>query len=90
LHERQLAHQLRVVRDMPKVERLKEEIGWPKVAFAIAVALDASLVAWLAQNYDTARPVILLAGLVAALALAVTVVYVSRLTYRRLKELEDA
>ena len=43
---------------MSKADRLKEEIGWLKVAFAIAVALDASLVAWLAQNYATASPII--------------------------------
>jgi hypothetical protein len=35
---------------MSKADHLKEEIGWLKVAFGIAVALDASLVAWLAQN----------------------------------------
>ena len=90
LHASQLAITVRVVQHMPRVDRIKEEIGWLKVAFAIAVALDASLVAWLAQNYETARAVVLLAGLVAALALAATVVYVSRLAYRLLKELEDA
>ncbi|MDQ3562809.1 MAG: hypothetical protein M3436_01280 [Pseudomonadota bacterium] len=36
---------------MSRADRLKEEIGWLKVAFGIAVALDASLVAWLAENY---------------------------------------
>ena len=78
------------MRHMPRVDRIKEEIGWLKVAFAMAVALDASLIAWLSQNYDKAPPVIVGSGLLAALALAVFVVYVSRLTYRRLKELEDA
>ena len=75
---------------MPRAERIKEEIGWLKVVFAVTVALDASLVAWLAQNYDTARPVIVATSFVAALVLAVVVVYVNRLAYRRLKELEDA
>ena len=35
---------------MPKVDKLKEEIGWLKVVFAILVAIDISLVGWLAQN----------------------------------------
>jgi hypothetical protein len=43
---------------MPKADRIKEEIGWLKVVFAVCVALDASLVAWLAQNYATANPII--------------------------------
>ena len=75
---------------MPKVDRIKEEIGWLKVVFAVCVALDASLVAWLAQNYDTAHSLIVTAGFVAALVLAVVVAYVNRLAYRRLKDLEDA
>jgi len=75
---------------MPKGDRIKEEIGWLKVVFAVCVALDASLVAWLAQNYDMAHPLIVAAGFVAALVLAVVVAYVNRLAYRRLKELEDA
>ena len=36
---------------MAKVDRLKEEIGWLKVVFGVLVALDASLLGWLAQNY---------------------------------------
>ena len=71
-------------------ERLKEEIGWLKVVFAVAVALDASLVGWLAQNYDTTSTLLFIAGVVAAVVLAVVVAYVNRLAYRRLKELEDA
>ena len=39
---------------MSKVDKLKEEIGWLKVVFAILVAIDISLVGWLAQNYDSA------------------------------------
>lgn len=75
---------------MSKSERLKEEIGWLKVVFTVSVALDASLVAWLAQNFDTASRFLLVAGVVAAVVFAVVVAYVNRLAYRRLKELEDA
>ena len=39
---------------MAKIDRLKEEIGWLKVMFAVLVAIDASLVGWLAQNYAKA------------------------------------
>jgi len=72
-----------------KADRLKEEIGWLKVAFAITVALDASLVAWLAQNYTTASPVIVGAALVAALVIAGVVVIINRRAYRRIEELEN-
>jgi len=36
---------------MSRADRIGEEIGWLKVIFAVRVALDASLVAWLAQNH---------------------------------------
>ncbi len=72
---------------MSKADRLKEEIGWLKVAFAITVALDASLVAWLAQNYATASPVIV--GAAAALVIAGVVVIINRRAYRRIEELEN-
>ena len=75
---------------MSKADRLKEEIGWLKVIFAVCVALDVSLVAWLAQNYDSARSVIVGTGFVAAIVLAIVVVYVNRRAYRRIEELEDA
>ena len=44
---------------MSKIDRLKEEIGWLKVVFGILVAIDISLIAWMAQNYDKA-PIFLL------------------------------
>lgn len=52
-------------RRMSKEARLKEEIGWLKIVFAVAAALDASLVAWLAQAYNDANRFVLLAGLIA-------------------------
>jgi hypothetical protein len=73
---------------MARAERNKEEIGWLKVLFGAAVALDASLIAWLAQNYDTTQPVIAsIAGILAAFFTFV-VVYVNDLAYHRLRELE--
>jgi hypothetical protein len=85
----QLAVNVRVVQHMPKVERPKEEIGWLKVVFAVAVAVDASLTGWLAQNYDATPPLLFVAGVVTAVAIAFVLAYVNRQAYRCLKELED-
>jgi hypothetical protein len=75
---------------MSRADRLKEEIGWLKVAFGIAVALDASLVAWLAQNYATAEPYrIVGAGLIAVLVVAGMIVLINHRAYRRIEELEN-
>jgi predicted phage tail protein len=75
---------------MSKGDRLKEEIGWLKLVFGALLAVDVSLVAWLAQNYATADRVLVLAGLAATLILTGVVVWVNRLAYRRIEQLEDA
>jgi 4-hydroxybenzoate polyprenyltransferase len=74
---------------MSKIDRLKEEIGWLKVAFGVAVALDASLVAWLAQNYEKAPFAVVVAAGIGVVALAVAVVIINRRAYSRIMELED-
>ncbi|HEV8718020.1 MAG TPA: hypothetical protein VGX03_35045 [Candidatus Binatia bacterium] len=74
---------------MSKADRLKEEIGWLKLVFGALIAVDVSLVAWLAQNYATADRVLVLVGLVATLILTSVVVWVNRLAYRRIEQLED-
>jgi hypothetical protein len=75
---------------MSRGERLKEEIGWLKVVFALAVALDASLIGWLAQNYDAMSTLFFAVSVLLALLLALLLAYVNREAYRRLKDLEDA
>lgn len=75
---------------MARAERIKEEIGWLKVPFAVAVALDASLVGWLAQNYGTISTPMFAVGVMAVLVLAFVVAHLNRSAYRGLEELEDA
>ncbi len=37
---------------MAKIDKIKEQIGWLKVIFGVLVAIDISLVGWLANSYD--------------------------------------
>ena len=73
-----------------KIDRLKEEVGWLKVIFGVLVAIDASLLGWLAQNYASGSRVLVLVGSVVAAAVTYAVVRVNRLAYRRIEELEEA
>ena len=75
---------------MAKLDRLKEEIGWLKVVFGILVAIGASLVGWLAQNYTTTSRLLVLAGGAGTAVVTVAVVLIHRLAYDRIRELEDA
>ena len=75
---------------MARIDRLKEEVGWLKVVFGVLVAVDASLLGWLAQNYVSASHLLVLAGTVLAIAVSFAIVHVNRLAYRRIEQLEDA
>lgn len=74
---------------MAKLDELKEEIGWLKVLFGIFVAIDVSLLGWLAQNYDKAEFVLLSSALVMVSLLTIGTVVVNRKAYQKMKEIGD-
>ena len=75
---------------MSKADRSKEKIGWLKVIFAVCVAVDASLIGWLARNYLHAGIVTVVVGIVGVIGLSIAIVYANRVASRRFRELEDA
>ena len=71
-----------------RIERIKEELGWLKTVVAIAAALDASIIAWAALNFESAGRLLLSAGLVGALVLTAVIVGILRQVKLLLTELE--
>lgn len=74
---------------MSKVERIKETLGWLKVVFAALVAVDVSVIAWLAQNFRTAEGVVVVLALVAVAGTTVGIVAVNHAALKRLALLEN-
>ncbi len=74
---------------MAQIDKIKEEIGWLKVVFAILIATDISLIAWLAQNYKKATPLLLTIGLVVAFLVTLIIVWINNVAYRKIDELEE-
>jgi hypothetical protein len=74
---------------MSKSDRLKEELGWLKIVFAVLVAVDVSLVGWLAENYRTAAQVLVVCAFGAVIFTTTVVVWVNRAAMRRFEALED-
>ena len=74
---------------MSQAERIKETLGWLKVVFAALVAVDVSLIAWLAQNFRAAESVLVILAFVAVGATTFGVVGVNRAAFRRLAQLEN-
>ena len=71
-----------------RIDKLKEEIGWLKVVFAISLATDISLVAWVIQNYKGIG-ILAVFGMLGAFLLGVVIIWINRIAYRKIHELED-
>ncbi len=74
---------------MARIDKLKEEIGWLKVIFAILIATDISLIAWMVENYGKANPFLFLLGLIVAILIALVIVWINNITYRKINNLEE-
>jgi hypothetical protein len=74
---------------MPRIDGIKEELAWLKVVFGVLAAIDASLTAWVAQNVSGPNRVLVWAAFAAITVVSAGVVSISRLVYRRLRELEQ-
>jgi len=74
---------------MSKADRLREELTWLKLFFAAFLAIDVSVIAWLAQNYGTAKTILLLGAFVVIFAITAGLVFIVRLAYKRIEQLEQ-
>jgi len=75
--------------NVSKAESLKEAIGWLKVVFGLLVAIDISLIAWLAENYAKAQAALLIMAWAATMAATVAIIWVCSAAYHRISDLKD-
>ena len=73
---------------MARIDKLKEEIGWLKIMFAILIATDISLVAWVVQNYGKTGPLLLTVGTIGVIPFTSVIIWINRVAYRKINELE--
>jgi len=74
---------------MAHIDKVKEEIGWLKVIFAILLAADISFVAWGVQNYGKTSPLLLTIGVIAAFLVTLAITWINSIAYRKINKLED-
>nr|VFK26948.1 MAG: hypothetical protein BECKMB1821G_GA0114241_102423 [Candidatus Kentron sp. MB]VFK31201.1 MAG: hypothetical protein BECKMB1821I_GA0114274_102122 [Candidatus Kentron sp. MB]VFK75389.1 MAG: hypothetical protein BECKMB1821H_GA0114242_102123 [Candidatus Kentron sp. MB] len=74
---------------MPQIEKIKEEIGWLKVTFALLVAIDASLIGWFVPNFYEI-PVFLILSAIFIVALVTWVIIdINRRAYKKIQKLGE-
>ena len=74
---------------MSKVDRIKEEIGLLKLVFGACIAIDVSLIAWIAQHYETADTVLLVLASIGVVLVTLIFIAVNRAAFKRIAHLED-
>lgn len=74
---------------MSEEKRIEQEIGWYKVAFAILIATGVSLLAWFAQNYLVAEPILWTFALVGIVAISIAVFFINKKVFKCLDRLEE-
>ena len=74
---------------MARIDQLKEEIGWLKIIFAILIATDISLDAWVIQNYGKTGKILLIVSVIGVFLLTFVIVWINQIAYRKIDELEE-
>jgi len=70
-------------------EKIKEQIGWLKVVFAISSAILVTLCGWLANNYDNTDTISIISATALIIFFAFVVVLANKVAYKKMDELEE-
>ena len=75
---------------MAKIDKIKEQIGWLKIVFGILVAIDISLLAWLANNIDDNISIIkLFISFILIILVTLGIVLTNKKALEKIDELEE-
>ena len=74
---------------MPKLDKLKEELGWLKVVFSILIATNLSLIAWFVQNYEKQKISLTLLNGIVIIVLTFMIFIVNRKAYKKIDEIGE-
>ena len=74
---------------MAHIDKVKEEIGWLKVIFAILIATDISLIAWLIQSYGKVNKFLFILGVLGAIVILFVIDRLDSIARGKMNELEE-
>lgn len=74
---------------MAKIDRVKEFINYLKVLLVFLLATSVGLIAWLAQNYDSASSKLLYLAAGALIAIFIFIVMLNRKILKDIESLEE-
>ena len=74
---------------MPKIDKIKEQIGWLKVVFALLFATDLSLIAYLFNNLEMLNGIKIALVLIGLFFVTIGMLYVNKVAMHKIDSLED-
>ncbi|MEO1954067.1 MAG: hypothetical protein ABGW74_05120 [Campylobacterales bacterium] len=74
---------------MPKLDKLKEELGWLKVVFSILIATNLSLIAWFVQNYEKQKISLTLLNGIIIVVLTFIIFIINKKAYKKIDEIGE-
>ena len=74
---------------MSEEAQIEQEIGWYKVVFAVLAAIDISLLAWLAQNYESQDVMLIVGCFIAILFVSIGIALINANVFKCLKRLKE-
>ena len=74
---------------MPKIDKIKEQIGWLKVVFALLFATDLSLIAYLFNNLERLDGIKIILVLIGLFFVTLAMLYVNKVAMHKIDSLED-
>ena len=74
---------------MPKLDKLKEELGWLKVVFSILIATNLSLIAWFVQNYEKQKISLTLLNGIVIMILTFIIFLINKKAYKKIDEIGE-
>ena len=74
---------------MARLERLKEELNWLRVVFAIFIASDLSLIGYFAQNYNTQNKILNIISVISIIIFTLVIILINKIAYKKLDEMEE-
>ena len=74
---------------MSRSEKIKEQIGWYKVVFAVFTATLVSLLGWTATHYNSSEASIVYAAVFLILVLSFLLIKINKKAFQMIDELEE-
>lgn len=72
---------------MPKLDGLKEELGYFKFALGVVIAVFTALVGWIATNYNKSELWLIITASITAIIFAIVAIIINRKIRKTIKQI---